>query len=297
MSELTSDRSRKRPASPGLVVPSAQRRQNPATASRLLDTVPPVSAAEHKEGLGAFANSVSQGLVTEFNKAHFRDMVDLGAAGVDDDALWEGLSFIFDIWDRQVFGACSLAEMLRHKADQTKQPSSAAWHRRWLDRNSSLQLFELPGQSRMNGGRPALRLGMFGRGQSAPDGHSDRVESMTAQLRCCLEETVIRHFHNQMARLKAAGKNIDTVAGDDKAPHERAVECFVRRFSAITALVAEARERCTRSPQELDLDRLYAWIGTQQHLKLKLLPVLMAYHAPTEGILRVTEVRLLPTET
>lgn len=124
---------------------------------------------------------------------------------------------------------------------------------------------------------------------------------MAAKLGCCLEETVISHFHQQMTRSKHEGQALDTLEDTDKASDESAVQCLRRRLGAVSALVDEFRVRCMQSPPHelnlLSVDGLHTWLGAQQHLKLPSVSYLTAYYVPTEGILRVTEVWADPCET
>lgn len=293
---------RKRQASPGLVGPPAQRHQNPASGSRLPHATLPVSAAEHKERIGAFSHSVEQNMITRFNQAYIDDIVDLSAANPSDADLWEGLSFIHEIWEEQVTLARFLAGTVEDGFAE-KSPSSAPWYRRWLERNcpAAPQVVQAP-RARPSF-MPVARIAE--QPVAAPAGHPTQVENMAAKLRCCLEVTVIQYFHTQMTMLKRSGKILDTSKTEGKEADEQAVPYFVRLWNAISPLVDEFHQRCVQFPQDMNIDRLHDWLGKQEHLRIRttraspnVLRFFLAQHAPTEGILCVTEeVCFLPTAT
>lgn len=300
-SQSTSDGAHKRPASPSLLEPPARRRHNSATGSNRIEPTRAVSAAEHKDRVGAFADSGLESLIRQYNRVYVRDVMDLEkTVGISDGELWEALSFIHDIWSRQVAGARELANYLREMGDQAAMPSSAAWYRRWLDNNSPQHLLAVPKPPRLREARlTASSLASFVRqqeqqayqqGQLTPDQHSARVQNMAGKLKCCLEETVIRHFHTQIIQAKNRGQELDKFHAEDKTPDEGAIQCLRRRWLAVSVLVDEFRVRCMGNPEELHVDRLHAWLEAQQHLKVSDLRWLITRFSPTEGIMHVTEV-------
>lgn len=150
MSVSPCERARKRAASPGLLEPEAQRRHNPVTASHhaVIPTPLPVSPAEHKERIAAFAKHTLERLLRRFNKDYVDAMMDLESPSLSNSDLWEALSFIYIIWHVQVAYSHLMAELVADKGEQADMPSSAGWYRRWLDKNSPQYLMPVPEQPR-----------------------------------------------------------------------------------------------------------------------------------------------------